>query len=268
MDRLARSLAVCHSSFPVPAGRLRAALHRLLPVVVAAAFVLPHAAFADSLSGRILDPQDRAVPNAQIRLFDRASGQVRETVSAPDGSYAFEDIPAGDYVLEAQASGGALSGATVLRVDGGSSSDLALGVSGVSAEVVVTASSTPQTVQEVAKAVDVIDAEEIALRNEMSVAEAVRTLPGIRVQSLGGPGSFTTIQTRGMRSHDTAVLIDGMRFRDAASPQGDATGFLAHLATVDTEQIEVMRGSGSSLAADSARSAPCRAYAAARPTTG
>ena len=247
MDRLARSLAVCHSSFPVPAGRLRTALHRLLPVVVAAAFTLPHAAFADSLSGRILDPQDRAVPNAQIRLFDRASGQVREAVSTPDGSYAFEEIPAGDYVLEAQASGGALSGATVIRVDGGSSGDLALGVSGVTAEVVVTASSTPLTVQEVAKAVDVIDAEEIALRNEMSVAEAVRTLPGIRVQSLGGPGSLTTIQTRGMRSHDTAVLIDGMRFRDAASPQGDATGFLAQLATVDTEQIEVMRGSGSSL---------------------
>ena len=73
------------------------------------------------------------------------------------------------------------------------------------------------------------------------------TLPGIRVQSLGGPGSLTTIQTRGLRSHDTAVLIDGMRFRDAASPQGDATGFLSNLTTVDTEQIEVMRGSGSSL---------------------
>ena len=211
------------------------------------ATALPHPAAADSLAGRILDPQQRVVPNAEIRLFDRASGQVREAVSRPDGSYAFDDIPGGDYVLEAQGSSGALSGAMVIRVDGRSSSDLALGVSGVTAEVVVTASSTPLTVQETAKAVDVIDSEEIALRNEMSVAEAVRTLPGIRVQALGGPGSFTTIQTRGMRNQDTAVLIDGMRFRDAASPQGDATGFLAHLATVDTEQIEVMRGSGSSL---------------------
>ena len=216
------------------------------------AAALPHPAAADSLEGRILDPQQRVVPSAEIRLFDRASGQVREAMSGPDGSYAFEDIPPGDYVLEAQGSSGALSGATVIRVEGSSSSDLALGVSGVTAEVVVTASSTPLTVQETAKAVDVIDAEELVLRNEMSVAEAVRTLPGIRVQSLGGPGSFTTIQTRGMRSHDTAVLIDGMRFRDAASTQGDATGFLAHLATVDTEQIEVMRGSGSSLYGSSA----------------
>ena len=221
--------------------------YRLVAIAGALALALAHPAAADSLAGRILDPQQRVVPDAEIRLFDRASGQVREAVSRPDGSYAFDDIPAGDYVLEARGAAGALSGATVIRVDGPSSSDLTLGVTGVTAEVVVTASSTPLTVQETAKAVDVIDAEELALRNEMSVAEAVRTLPGIRVQSLGGPGSFTTIQTRGMRSHDTAVLIDGMRFRDAASPQGDATGFLAHLATVDTEQIEVMRGSGSSL---------------------
>ena len=224
-------------------GRLGCAL-LLVSALGAAA---PHPVAADSLEGRILDPQDRAVPSAQIRLFDRASGQVRETVGSPDGSYLFDAIPPGDYVLEATGSAGALSGATVVRVDGSSRGDLALALTGVTTEVVVTASSTPLTVQETAKAIDVIGAEEIVLRNEMSVAEAVRTLPGIRVQSLGGPGSFTTIQTRGMRSYDTAVLIDGMRFRDAASPQGDATSFLAHLATVDTEQIEVMRGSGSSL---------------------
>ena len=218
-------------------------------IVIAAALAaaLPHPAAADSLTGRIVDPQDRVVPQARVRLFDRTSGQVRETVSAPDGSYLFGDIPPGDYLLEGRAAAGSLSGAAVVRVDGSSRSDLALGVSGVTAEVLVTASSTPLLAREVAKALDVIDGQELALRNELSVAEALRTLPGIRVQSLGGPGSFTTVQTRGMRSYDTAVLIDGLRFRDAASPQNDATGFLSNLATVDTERIEVMRGSGSSL---------------------
>ena len=218
-------------------------------IVIAAALAaaLPHPAAADSLTGRIVDPQDRVVPQAQVRLFDRASGQVRETVSAPDGSYLFGDIPPGDYLLEGQGAAGSLSGAAVVRVDGSSSRDLALAVSGVTAEVLVTASSTPLLAREVAKALDVIVGQELALRNELSVAEALRTLPGIRVQSLGGPGSFTTVRTRGMRSYDTAVLIDGLRFRDAASPQNDATGFLSNLATVDTERIEVMRGSGSSL---------------------
>ena len=79
------------------------------------------------------------------------------------------------------------------------------------------------------------------------MAEALRTVPGLRVQTLGAPGAFTTVKTRGLRNQDTAVLVDGMRFRDAASPQGDATAFLANLSTVDTERIEVLRGSGSSL---------------------
>ena len=247
MDRLACSLPVVHSLSPVLSRFRQVVRLRLLLVALAAAVAVPQVALADSLSGRIRDPQGGVVPGAQLRLFDRASGQVREAASAADGRYTFAGIPAGDYVLEARGSGGALSGAAVVSVDGARNLDVTLGVSGITAEVVVTASSTPLTVREVAKSLDAVDAQEIALRNEISVAEAVRVLPGIRVQSLGGPGSLTTIQTRGMRSYDTAVLIDGMRFRDAASPQGDATGFLESLATVDTERIEVLRGSGSSL---------------------
>ena len=247
MDRLARSLPVFRSLSSCFNRRRHGAHLRLLLVALAAAVAAPHVALADSLSGRIRDPQGGVVAGAQLRLFDRTSGQIREAASAADGRYAFAGIPAGEYVIEAQGSGGSLSGATVVSVDGARSLDVTLAVSGITAEVVVTASSTPLILQEVAKALDVIDADEIALRNELSVAEALRVLPGIRVQSLGGPGSLTTIQTRGLRSHDTAVLIDGMRFRDAASTQGDATGFLSNLTTVDTEQIEVLRGSGSSL---------------------
>ena len=227
MDRLARSLPVFRSLSSCFNRRRHSARPRLLLVALAAAVAAPHVALADSLSGRIRDPQGGVVAGAQLRLFDRTSGQIREAASAADGRYAFAGIPAGEYVIEAQGSGGSLSGATVVSVDGARSLDVTLAVSGITAEVVVTASSTPLILQEVAKALDVIDADEIALRNELSVAEALRVLPGIRVQSLGGPGSLTTIQTRGLRSHDTAVLIDGMRFRDAASTQGDATGFLS-----------------------------------------
>ena len=141
-----------------------------------------------------------------------------------------------------------------MTIAGASTLVLTLSLSALSVEVVVTASSTPRSFQEVAKVVDVVDSEEIALRNEMSVAESVRMLPGIRVRTLRGPGSLTTIQTRGLRNHDTALLIDGMRFRDAAGLQGDATPFLQSMATVDTDRIEVMRGSGSSLYGSNAMS--------------
>ena len=48
--------------------------------------------------------------------------------------------------------------------------------------------------------------------------------------------SNSVVQARSLRSkraacpsEDTAVLIDGIRFRDAAAPQGDASGFLEDL---------------------------------------
>jgi iron complex outermembrane receptor protein len=220
---------------------------------VVAALLLPGSTYADSLAGRVLDPQGGVVPQAELLLYERTGGgQVREGNAGPDGQYVFDEIPGGEYVLEGRASGDSLSGSAVVAVAGDQTLDLELAVSGISAEVVVTASSTPLAVQEVAKVVDVIDSEEIALRNELSITEALRTLPGIRVQTLRGPGSYTTIQTRGLRGHDTALLIDGMRFRDAASPQGDATAFYESLTTVDTERIEVLRGSGSSLYGSSA----------------
>src|SRR5256885_13506046 len=83
-----------------------------------------------------------------------------------------------------------------------------------------------QSVDEVSKAVTVVDRKEIDERDELAIAESLRTVPGLRVQQLGGPGSFTSIKTRGLRNEDTAVLIDGLRFRDAAATQGDASGFL------------------------------------------
>ena len=111
----------------------------------------------------------------------------------------------------------------------------------------ITASDTPQTVDEVSKALTVVADQEIDERDESAIPEALRIVPGLRVQQLGGPGSLTSIKTRGLPSEDTAVLIDGIRFRDAAAPQGDASGFLEDLIVTDVSRVEVLRGSGSSL---------------------
>src|SRR5262249_46873068 len=97
------------------------------------------------------------------------------------------------------------------------------------------------------KALTVVDSQEIDERDESAIPESLRVVPGLRVQQLGGPGSFTSIRTRGLPNEDTAVLVDGIRFRDAAAPQGDASGLLEDLFVTDVSRIEVLRGSGSSL---------------------
>ncbi len=221
---------------------------RSLLSAVAAAYAFAIApVHAESLSGRVLDPDGAVVVNAQLRLFDRTSGKLRQTQSAGDGAYSFPNIAAANYLLEGEAADEALTGSQQITVSGDAIADLALAISGAQVEVVVTASSTPLTLQETAKALDVVDSEEIALRNEFAVSEAIRNVPGVRVQQLRGPGSLVTIQTRGLRTYDTAVLIDGLRFRDAAGLQGDASAFYSDLMVVDTERIEFLRGSGSSL---------------------
>ncbi len=220
---------------------------RLIAVTVLLALLPVGLLEAQSLSGWVLDPQGAVVVDARLRLFDRNSGELRETRSSKDGTYIFGQLPEGDYILEGESTAATLAGFRTITIRGSEVQDLHLAISGANVEVVVTASGTPLTLQEVAKALDVVDSEQIALRDEFSLSEAIRSVPGIRVKQLRGPGSLTTVQTRGLRNHDTAVLIDGLRFRDAASPQGDATAFYSNMNLVNTDRVEFLRGSGSSL---------------------
>src|SRR5206468_12458774 len=84
-------------------------------------------------------------------------------------------------------------------------------------------------------------------RADFSLVEALQTIPGFRVQQLGGFGRTASIKTRGLRNQDTAVLIDGIRFRDASAITGDASPFLSDFTLTSVNRIEVLRGSGSSL---------------------
>ena len=203
--------------------------------------------FADSLSGKVLDPQERIVSGAVVHLFDRRSGQWRSSSSNAEGVFVFEGLKTGEYLLEGGVASNALSASKEITIRGDQKEDLRLDITPTRTDVLVTAIASPQRKEEAAKAIDVIDADTIERRDELSVVETIRTLPGIRVKQLEGPGSLVSVKIRGLRNQDTAVLIDGMRFRDAASLEGDATAFLESMLNVDTERIEVMRGPGSVL---------------------
>lgn len=205
-----------------------------------------------TIRGRVTDPQGAALPGATLTLYTRDERpSVRLSTRADaNGAYRFERLAApADYIVEVEAAGFARGAARVLRVARGRESvlDIRMEVAAVSAQVVVTASDAPQRTDEVSKAVTLVGRAEMEARDESSIVEALRTVPGLRVQQLGGPGAFTSIKTRGLRSQDTAVLIDGLRFRDVSAPQGDASRFLGDLLVADTDRVEVLRGSGSSL---------------------
>ncbi len=202
-----------------------------------------------TISGSITDPDGAAIAGARVTLYSRDSAAQANVSTNEEGRYHFAGVAPGTYLIEANAEGFSGNSVEALDIEGSEhlEQELQLTVAGLSTSVVVTASSTPLTVQEVAKATDSVGREEISLRNEYSVAESLRLIPGFRVQQLGGPGGLTSIHVRGLRSYDTALLIDGIRMRDAADLQGSMNPFWEDLLVVNPERTEVMRGSGSSL---------------------
>lgn len=209
------------------------------------AFVMAQS--AASLSGRVTDPSGAAVTSARVLLTERSSQVRLETQTDNAGVYRFHSLRAADYLIEAQSDGFGVSEARHIHIDGSASADLTLAIARFSTQVQVTAASVAQTVDEQSKALDIVDRQELERREEFSVVEALRVVPGVKVQQLGGPGALTRVIARGMRPTDTSFLIDGYRFRDAASPQGDITAFIGDLLLANTDRIEVLRGSGSSL---------------------
>jgi len=202
-----------------------------------------------SLAGTVKDPQGHLVAGATLTLFSRSGGTENATTSDAGGAYRFQGLPEGDYLLRASASGFALFLAEDIHLAsrGSETRNISLEIARVHEEVVVTAASTPQAPESVSKAVSVIDASEADTRDSASLSDVVDLVPGVRVQQLGGPGAFTSIQIRGLRTEDTAVLVDGLRLRDASATQADASGLIEDLLFTNASQVEVMRGSGSSL---------------------
>jgi iron complex outermembrane receptor protein len=202
-----------------------------------------------TLALRVHDPQGGAVVGARAALHSRSGQAVAGAVTDGNGACRFADLAAGEYVLAVEAAGFSRAEPRRVRLEPGASANVMveLSLAGLHEQVVVTAAGAPQTVDEVSKAVTVVDRSEIEARGEVAVADVLRSSAGVRVQQLGGPGSATSIRVRGLRAEDTAVLLDGVRFRDPTGTQGDASTFLQDLLVTDIDRVEVLRGSGSSL---------------------
>jgi vitamin B12 transporter len=226
---------------------ITSSLHLLLLVTVSGAVVCAQS--GASITGTVKDPQGRAVPGTTLTLFSSTGAAGSVTTSNSSGGYRFEGLPEGDYLIRAVAPGFALFLAEKIHLVAGAveTREVALQLAGVREEVVVTASGTPQLPEHVSKATTVIDQTEADVRDASTLSDVVALTPGVRVQQLGGPGSFTTIQIRGLRDQDTAILVDGLRLRDASATQADASGLIEDMLFTDASQVEVMRGSGSSL---------------------
>ena len=183
---------------------------------------------------------------------EKRTSQTRETDDNGRFYVGFEK--AGNYVVEASKEAGGrrweYKAATPIYLKFAFETKLDISLTEVAAgvrETVTIAAADRQATEQVSKTVDVITAQEMRDRADFSLAETLRTIPGFRVSQLGGFGRTATIKTRGLRNQDTAILIDGIRFRDASAITGDSSPFLSDFTLTSVAKIEVLRGSGSSL---------------------
>src|SRR5262249_35928587 len=101
--------------------------------------------------------------------------------------------------------------------------------------VVVTPTRLPTPETEVGSSVTVITEEEIQRKQERTLPDALKDVPGLNVVQNGGPGGATSVFIRGANANQTKVFIDGI---DATDP---ATGMFnfEHILTWDIDRVEV-----------------------------
>ena len=108
---------------------------------------------------RVTDQHGAIVPKAAVTLYTRDNRVRIKRLPMSWARAASNDSAAGEYLIEAEAAGFARSATQVLRVERNASAtlDISLPLAGINEQVVVTAQGTAQPVDEVSKAVSVVD---------------------------------------------------------------------------------------------------------------
>lgn len=186
------------------------------------------------ISGKVSSADGRPIGGAHLRIVELA----RHTDAAADGSYRFEAVPRGSYLIEAKSE---RFGVKVVRVEVPGSSapvvDIVLSVAAHEEAIVVTSGLDASALAESAKPITVLAGIELASRMKSTLGETLAEQPGVSSTSFG-PGASRPV-IRGLGGDRVRILQGGVGTADASSTSPD------HAVSFDplsAEQIEVVRG--------------------------
>ena len=201
-----------------------------------------------SINGTVTDEHGAKVSGAKVTLTLQSGGELT-TITNQSGAFEFARLKPGSYLLEVEAAGFSIYASEQIQLERGETKSMPvqLRVAAINASVVVTATGTAQRADEVAKVVSTLDAQEIEAKHDLTLSEALRGTPGLRVQQQGSPGAITSLRLRGQRNFDTALLLDGLRVRDASDINGSALSLFPDLVPIALDRVEILRGAGSSI---------------------
>jgi vitamin B12 transporter len=108
-------------------------------------------------------------------------------------------------------------------------------------EQVVSTSRFPSPISKIAENVTVVTADDIARLNAHTLAEVLQTVPGIQLDHLRTPTTWTFFNIQGALNTTVLVLIDGIRQNDFDQNQA-APGLIP---VQQIERIEIIKGAAS-----------------------
>ena len=117
--------------------------------------------------------------------------------------------------------------------------------------IVISAGKTPQSYSSVGSQVTVIDTETIENSSDSFLTDLLNNeVQGMNIFSLGGRGTNTGIQMRGLPKRYSTIYIDGVKMYDPSTPDNSFYGEGLFKDSID--RIEILKGSQSSLYGNSA----------------
>jgi outer membrane cobalamin receptor len=213
-----------------------------------------HAGSVTPVNGRVVDPSGRAVPGATV-ILSGDGHQLRSVVTDGAGEFTLEIPDSGEFELRVAAPGfrsevvGVRPGSDPGQTRASLGSDpgltplvIRLSLSALTESVVVSAAQVEIPLSQAVSTVTVITGADLRARQVHSLADALRTVPGLTVATAGGSGAVTGVFPRGGESNFTLVFVDDV----PVNAFGGEFDF-AHLTTENVERIEVVRGPQSAL---------------------
>jgi outer membrane cobalamin receptor len=129
-----------------------------------------------------------------------------------------------------------------VHLDESKDAQITLAIAPTSDRVVVTATGAPVPIEEAGVSASVFTSADFSMRQNPSVADYLRSVPGLNIVQTGNNGGVTSLFSRGGDSSSTLVLLDGI-------PLTEPGGYIdiVHLTTAGIDRIEDIRGPESAL---------------------
>ncbi len=180
------------------------------------------------------EANDTIVDNATVIIVQLG----RMTRTGEDGSYEFQNVPAGTYDVAARLTRFPDRIQRVRIASGDTATlDIAVSVAPIREDVTVTASSTEETVAEAIRPTTVVDAIELTERVATGLGDVLEYQPGVAKRSFG-PGSTRPI-IRGFDGDRVLVLQDNLPIGSVGSQSGDHG---EPVNVLNLERVEIVRG--------------------------